>query len=222
MSVSNTENRLNLALKKALHGRDLGLKRQEKIGRFTTDFCFTKPRLVVEVEGPFHDNPEHEKRDRERMNYLTNIGYRVLRFTTEQVGGDVDSVAHYIVEEALRAPVGMDSPPLDKTRVVRRVLIEYGSGDGDWLEGEEASNWWAEVRELLVDSWTHGGQAYHTHVESHWNHYVTPDRSVTAQVVYESGPDGDAHRFATRLVGRHIVDAKPQNDKIIIKIGLAV
>jgi very-short-patch-repair endonuclease len=221
LSISNTENRLYFSIRKALQGRDLGLKRQEKIGRFTADFCFTKPRVVVEVEGPFHDTPQHEKHDRERMNYLTNIGYRVLRISTEQIGEDVDSVARFVVAEALRAPAGADSPPLDKARQVKRVLIEYESGDGDWLEGEEAANWWAGVRELLVDSWTHGGEAYHTHVKSHWNHYVTSDRSISARVVYESGPDGDAHRFATRLLGRHIVGAKPESDGIIIKIDLA-
>jgi hypothetical protein len=197
------------------------LKRQEKIGRFTADFCFTKPRVVIEVEGPFHDTPQHEKRDRERMNYLTNIGYRVLRISTEQIGEDVDSVARFVVSEALRAPAGTDSPPLDKTRQVRRVLIEYESGDGDWLEGEEASNWWAEVRELLLDSWTHGGEAYHRHMGSHWNHYVTTDKSVRALVEYESGPNGDASRFATRLLGRHVVESKPENDKVLVKIDLS-
>jgi very-short-patch-repair endonuclease len=220
LSVSNTENRLYLSIKKALQGRDLGLKRQEKIGRFTVDFCFTKPRVVVEVEGPFHDTPAHEKRDRERMNYLTNIGYRVLRITTEQISEDVDSVARFVVAEALRAPIGTDSPPLDRTRKVRCVLIEYESGDGDWLEGEEAAGWWASVRELLVDSWTHGGEAYHRHVDSHWNHYVTTDQSVRAQVEYESGPDGDASRFAARLLGRHVVQAKSENDKILIRVDL--
>ncbi len=48
LSVSNSENQLYLSLKKALKGRDFGSKRQVKIGRFTADFCFTTPRLVVE------------------------------------------------------------------------------------------------------------------------------------------------------------------------------
>lgn len=50
------------------------------------DFCWPGQRLVVELDGfAFHSDREHYRRDRERMNQLERLGWRVLRFTWEDV-----------------------------------------------------------------------------------------------------------------------------------------
>jgi hypothetical protein len=50
------------------------------------DFCWPDQRLVVEADGfAFHSDREAYRRDRERMNRLERLGWRVLRFTWEDV-----------------------------------------------------------------------------------------------------------------------------------------
>ncbi len=220
MSVSKTEDHLYSSMRKAFQGRKYTLKRQARIGRFTVDFLMEQTRLVVEVEGPFHDTPQASKRDRERMNYLNNLGYRVLRLSSEQVNEDPDAAARYVLAEAQRTPVGTDSPPLEGMKRVRRILVEYQTDEGDWLEGEEADRWWSTIRQLILDAWAQGKEAYTTHVNSHWNHYVSTDKNIKAQVDYEAGPEEDAQRFAARLPGRRVIQAFPENGKVVVKIGL--
>ena len=50
------------------------------------DFCWPGSRLVVEADGfAFHSDRLAYRRDRERMNELERLGWRVLRFTWEDV-----------------------------------------------------------------------------------------------------------------------------------------
>lgn len=52
------------------------------------DFCWRAERLIVEVDGfAFHSDREAYRRDRQRMNALERLGWRVLRFTWEDVVG---------------------------------------------------------------------------------------------------------------------------------------
>ena len=57
-------------------------------GRFVArvDFCWPAARLVVEADGfAFHADRAAYRRDRERLNDLERSGWRVLRFTWEDV-----------------------------------------------------------------------------------------------------------------------------------------
>jgi very-short-patch-repair endonuclease len=50
------------------------------------DFCWPAARLVVEADGfAFHSDRAAYRRDRERFNDLERLGWRVLRFTWEDV-----------------------------------------------------------------------------------------------------------------------------------------
>lgn len=64
-------------------------------GRFVArvDFCFLEARLVVEADGfAFHSDREAYRHDRERLNDLERLGWRVLRFTWEDVVARPDYV----------------------------------------------------------------------------------------------------------------------------------
>lgn len=57
------------------------------------DFCWREHRLVVEADGfAFHSDRLAYRRDRERMNELERLGWRVLRFTYEDVRSHPDRV----------------------------------------------------------------------------------------------------------------------------------
>lgn len=50
------------------------------------DFCWELQRLIVEVDGfAFHSDRASYRRDRQKMNALERLGWRVLRFTYEDV-----------------------------------------------------------------------------------------------------------------------------------------
>jgi very-short-patch-repair endonuclease len=59
---------------------------QHVLGRF--DFCWRQERLIVELDGfAFHADRITFRRDRELANALGRLGWRLLRFTWEDVVG---------------------------------------------------------------------------------------------------------------------------------------
>jgi very-short-patch-repair endonuclease len=90
-----------------LRGRRLqGLKfmRQWPIGPFVADFCCRERRVVVEVDGGGHSTEQGIARDHERDDYLRGQSYIVLRFTNEEVLGDLESVLRKIAIAVYQAP----------------------------------------------------------------------------------------------------------------------
>lgn len=80
-----------------LRGRQLcGLKfrRQYSIGLFYVDFACIGQRLVVEVDGGYHDSVIDADLDREA--YLKQQGWQVIRFTDEEVEADAEAVGRAI------------------------------------------------------------------------------------------------------------------------------
>ena len=63
--------------------RMLGLKfrRQVPIENYIVDFYCPELRLIVELDGGVHDNPEAMRHDKERNLQLQQMGYRILRVT---------------------------------------------------------------------------------------------------------------------------------------------
>ena len=72
-------------------------RRQATIGPFFADFACHERRLVVEVDGAQHNEPENVARDAERSTYLRAKGYRILRFWTNDVLKGIDSVMEAIL-----------------------------------------------------------------------------------------------------------------------------
>jgi very-short-patch-repair endonuclease len=52
--------------------------------RIVPDLCWPQQRLVIEADGPHHDDPLERAADRERQRILEAHGYRVVRVTWEQ------------------------------------------------------------------------------------------------------------------------------------------
>jgi hypothetical protein len=63
----------------------------QEVGRF--DFAWIAERLIVEIDGyAFHSSRDQFRQDRRRMNELERLGWRVLRFTWEDVVGRPEHV----------------------------------------------------------------------------------------------------------------------------------
>jgi very-short-patch-repair endonuclease len=85
----------------ALRGRQLlGLKFrcQHPVGRFIVDFYCPSCKLVIEVDGDIHT--QQKAYDEARTEQLQSFGYRVLRFTNEEVLNDLQTVLTCIVQTA--------------------------------------------------------------------------------------------------------------------------
>ncbi len=60
-------------------------RRQMPIGSYVVDFVSVKLRLIVEVDGPVHNDAKQIEYDARRDEYLRGEGFTVLRFTNDEV-----------------------------------------------------------------------------------------------------------------------------------------
>ena len=60
-------------------------RRQVPIGRYVADFACHRNRLIIEIDGSTHTTDEAIARDARRTAFLEGCGYRVLRFTNDDV-----------------------------------------------------------------------------------------------------------------------------------------
>jgi len=72
-------------------------RRQHPVGSFIVDFFCAKAKLVVEVDGGIHQ--QQRAYDAERTRLLEGVkGYRVIRFSNDEVLNDIESVLARIRE----------------------------------------------------------------------------------------------------------------------------
>lgn len=93
----------------ALGGKNLDghkFRRQHIIGEFIADFICLKKNLIVEVDGSIHQLPDNQKSDAERTQWLEQQGYRVIRFTNDEVLGNLEEVLDIIDKELQAPPLG--------------------------------------------------------------------------------------------------------------------
>ncbi|MGI4874830.1 MAG: endonuclease domain-containing protein [Janthinobacterium lividum] len=78
----------------SLRGGQLGAKfrRQHSIDRYIADFVCLSHKLIVELDGAGHLEPDQADYDHGRSALLTELGYRVLRFSNEDVITHIDQV----------------------------------------------------------------------------------------------------------------------------------
>ena len=76
----------------------LKFRRQVVIDRFIVDFVCSRLKLVVEVEGEVHEQPDQEVRDREREAVLEGMGYSVLRVSNRDVLEQPEAVLGRLAE----------------------------------------------------------------------------------------------------------------------------
>jgi very-short-patch-repair endonuclease len=81
----------------------LGFRRQAPIGNYIADFVAHSSKLVVELDGESHDFVSRVRQDVTRDRWFTSRGYRVMRFTNDDVMKDLEGVVLSIAEAAEQA-----------------------------------------------------------------------------------------------------------------------
>ena len=71
-------------------------RRQAVFGKFIVDFYCAKAKLVVELDGSQHYEPENRRADQLRTEYLEKFGVMVLRIANSEISGNFRGVCEYI------------------------------------------------------------------------------------------------------------------------------
>ena len=77
-----------------LRRKNLGVsfRRQFVIDLYIVDFVCLSKRLIIEVDGEYHNNEEQMRYDTQRTELLTNLGFTILRFNNNEIMVSPDSV----------------------------------------------------------------------------------------------------------------------------------
>lgn len=76
----------------ALKGSNIGnnkFRRQHPVGKYIIDFYCHQKRLAVEIDGGYHLTEEQKLYDANRTAALIQLGIREIRFTNDDVLGDL-------------------------------------------------------------------------------------------------------------------------------------
>jgi putative DNA methylase len=113
-------------------------RRQHPIGKFVVDFYCDAERLIVEVDGSIHEQPEHQELDRQRQALLESLGLRFVRLSAKQVETDLASSLDTIRDAFLPSSPQPPSPL---------------KGEGGVLPSPKRRGAGGEVKQATVIAW---------------------------------------------------------------------
>jgi len=94
--------------------RGVQFYRQKPLLDFIVDFYCAKAKLIIELDGGQHHEPEHRRKDAARDQALEKLGLRVLRFENLQVLKETESVL-MVVDGVVGERLGIPPcPPFSK------------------------------------------------------------------------------------------------------------
>ena len=70
--------------------------RQKVLGKYIADFYSAEAKLVIELDGSGHYEPEKMQKDAQRTAFLEAYGLRVVRIPNNEVTGNFRGVCEYI------------------------------------------------------------------------------------------------------------------------------
>lgn len=90
-----------IMLWRVLKGKRFSAKfnRQHVIGDFIVDFVCLEKKLIIEVDGAYHTVDTQMVKDAYRTDVLESQGFRVIRFTNEEILKDIFTVIERINEQ---------------------------------------------------------------------------------------------------------------------------
>jgi very-short-patch-repair endonuclease len=79
--------------------RGYKFRRQHPVHQFIVDFYCHELKLIIEIDGKYHESEEQIELDYSRTELLQFQGLREIRFTNEAIINDISSVIKMIEEQ---------------------------------------------------------------------------------------------------------------------------
>ena len=76
--------------------KEFQFHRQKNIGDYIVDFYCPAAKLIVEIDGGQHYSEENIVKDEVRDKFLSDLGFRVLRFSNSDVFKNIEGVVEEI------------------------------------------------------------------------------------------------------------------------------
>ena len=87
----------NLLKNRQFH--NLKFKRQQPISDYIVDFICKEAKIIIEIDGGQHNEPENIEYDKTRTEYLNTLGYKVIRFWNNEIYENIEGVVLRLKEE---------------------------------------------------------------------------------------------------------------------------
>ena len=102
-----------IKLWKELRNNKLGVKfkRQHSIGGYILDFYCFQARLIIEIDGKYHELQKEYDADRDK--YFRELGYQTLRIKNDDIGKKLTDVISQI-KKTLSLRLGEGVPSLSR------------------------------------------------------------------------------------------------------------
>lgn len=139
IEMKNNPTEAEKMLWNVLSGKKLNgfkFRRQHIVGQYIADFVCLKKQLVIEIDGGIHNTKEQIEHDNLRTEWLEFQGYKVIRFTNQQVLNSLFDVIE-IIEKTLTelkdvdnktkvSPLGTEGAPKVLMATVRGDVHDIG------------------------------------------------------------------------------------------------
>ncbi|HEV8287007.1 MAG TPA: DUF559 domain-containing protein [Chitinophagaceae bacterium] len=114
-----------------LRNNQLGVKfrRQHPIESYIVDFVALQNKLIVEIDGGYHETEDQKKYDEMRTRTLKEIGFHVIRFSNEEVLKNP-----YHIKDKIKLELGVPtpSPQVERGWGVRETNTMPGYAGSSW------------------------------------------------------------------------------------------
>ena len=126
----------------------VNVNRQKVIGPYIVDFYVSRAKIVIELDGSQHYEPEHRRMDLARDEYLAALGLQVLRYSNADVRERFSAVCtdiwkHVFSDERPHPSFASQMPPSPKeilsATVSKKGFPFRGSWHGEAVTDEAVS-----------------------------------------------------------------------------------
>ncbi len=103
-----------MAMWEMLRGKNLDgykFRRQHIIGAYIADFVCLSEKLIIELDGYYHQLPDNISSDEERTLWLNKQGFDVIRFNNNEVLQNIDEILNKIIAVIKSKHDSAISPP---------------------------------------------------------------------------------------------------------------
>ena len=92
-----------------LRNYEFRFTRQKVLGKYIADFYCASAKLVIELDGSQHYDPENLKKDAERTLFLKGYDVKVIRIPNNEITTNFRGVCEYI-DRTVREILNANSP----------------------------------------------------------------------------------------------------------------